>query len=207
VELMELILKESDRLDNIISDFLEFARMKRPNLSLVDMDKCLSEVMTLLGHSQNIHENIEINIDCDKDLERVPVDDEQIRQVFLNLANNAVEAMEEGGMLAIRATAARELLDVERGVEECVQIDFENNGPPILREALPHLFEPFFTTKAEGTGLGLAIAARIIESHRGIIRVESGEGYKTLFTVLIPVRGSGEENQEEEVLLETFACL
>jgi signal transduction histidine kinase len=150
---------------------------------------------------------MEINIDCEKELERVSVDDEQIRQVFLNLANNAVEAMMEGGMLTVRVSSARELLDVERGVEECVQIDFENDGPPIPKEAMPHLFEPFFTTKAEGTGLGLAIAARIVESHRGIIRVESGEGYKTVFTVLIPVRGSGEEHQEEELLLETFACL
>ena len=205
-ELMELILKESDRLDNIISDFLEFARMKRPNFSSIDVEKCLNEVLSLLKHSSAMNDEVEINVDCEKGLDRVPADDEQIRQVFVNLVNNAVEAMNEGGMMTVRISSAREQLDVENGTQDCVRIDFENNGQPIPEEALPHLFEPFFTTKTNGTGLGLAIASRIVESHNGIIRVENTDDCRTVFSVLMPVRASGAEETEDEVLLETFAC-
>ncbi len=205
-ELMELILQESDRLDNIISDFLEFARMKRPNFSSVDVGKCLNEILTLLGHSSAMHEGIKMNIDCERDLGRVSADDEQIRQVFLNLANNAVEAMNEEGTLTVRISSAHEQLVVGKGAEKCVRIDFENDGQPIPKEVMPHLFEPFFTTKTNGTGLGLAIAARIVESHRGIIKVESADDCKTVFSVLIPVRASGMEETEDKELLETFAC-
>ena len=206
-ELMELILQESDRLDNIISDFLEFARMKRPNFSSIDVEKCLKEVLTLLKHSSAMHGGVEINVDCEGSLERVMADDEQIRQVFVNLANNAVEAMNEGGMITVRISSAREQLDAEKEVEDCVRIDFENDGKPIPKEIMPHLFEPFFTTKTNGTGLGLAIAARIVESHNGIIKVENIDDCRTVFSVLIPVRASSAGEAEDEVLLETFACL
>jgi two-component system sensor histidine kinase PilS (NtrC family) len=206
IELMELILKESDRLDNIISDFLEFARMKRPNLSSIDIGKCLKDVLALLKHSSALHEGVKINVDCEMGLDRILADDEQIRQVFVNLANNAVEAMRERGMITVRICSATEQLEVGKDPEKCVRIDFENDGPPIPEEAMPHLFEPFFTTKTNGTGLGLAIAARIVESHKGIIKVESADGYNTVFSVLIPVRASGAEEREDELLLETFAC-
>ena len=180
--------------------------MKRPNFSMVDIGKCLNEVLALLKHSAAMNDGVEINIDCERDLERISADDEQIRQVFVNLMNNAVDAMNKGGMMTIRITSAREQLDVGKGKEDCVRIDFENNGQPIPKEVLPHLFEPFFTTKANGTGLGLAIASRIVESHNGIIKVESTDERRTVFSVLMPVRASDAEETEDVVLLETFAC-
>jgi two-component system sensor histidine kinase PilS (NtrC family) len=204
-ELMELIIKESDRLDNIITDFLEFARMKRPNLAPVDVRKCLNEVLTLLRHSSSMSCALDIRVECQEQMDRVLADDEQLRQVFLNLANNAVEAMEEGGTLRIRVTSAREQFDVESGLEECVRIDFENDCLPIPEDVLPHLFEPFFTTKENGTGLGLSIAARIVESHGGILRVDSLDGCKTVFSILMPMRTSGVEEFEDEVMSDTYA--
>ncbi len=208
-ELMDLIMKESDRLDNIITDFLEFARMKKPTLSSIDVEKCLREVVTLLRHSPIQEKRISIEVECRCPAARILADDEQIRQVFLNIMINACEAMGPRGLLSVAVTEVTTLLDEERVEENCIRIDFENDGPPIPADVLPRLFEPFFTTKEGGTGLGLAIAARIIESHGGQIKVESREGSSTLFSVFIPVTGQGAEQENPEGIeeLQTFACI
>ncbi len=208
-ELMDLIMKESDRLDNIITDFLEFARMKRPALSSIEVEKCLREVVTLLRHSSIQEKGVSIDIECRCPGARILADDEQIRQVFLNIIINACEAMDLHGELSVAITEVATQLDEERAEESCIRIDFENDGPPIPIDVLPRLFEPFFTTKEAGTGLGLAIAARIIESHRGQIKVESREGSPTLFSVFIPVTGRGAEQEDPEgmEIVQTFACI
>jgi len=208
-ELMDLILKESDRLDNIITDFLEFARMKKPAFSSIDVEKCLKEVVMLLRHSSIQEKNISIDIECACPGARILADDEQIRQVFLNIMINACEAMEPHGTLSIAIGNVRAQLDEERTEENCIRIDFENDGSPIPADVLPRLFEPFFTTKEGGTGLGLAIAARIIESHRGQIKVDSPKGSSTVFSVFIPVmsRQLEPECPEEIEILQTFACI
>jgi signal transduction histidine kinase len=87
--------------------------------------------------------------------------------------------------------------------EECVSIEFENTGPAIPEDVLPHIFEPFYTTKEGGTGLGLAIVARIVESHYGHVRVASAEGRGAVFSVVLPVYG-GCGARHEEVLQEEF---
>ena len=208
-ELMELIMKESDRLDNIISDFLEFARMKRPALSSIDVEKCLKEVVMLLRHSSMQKKRIAMDIECGCPGVRILADDEQIRQVFLNIMINACEALEPHGTISIAITEEKTQIDEEGIVEQFIRVDFENDGPPIPADVLPHLFEPFFTTKEGGTGLGLAIAARIIESHRGQIKVESSEGSSTLFSVFIPVQCAQPEQEYSERIevLQTFACI
>jgi len=208
-ELMDLIMKESDRLDNIITDFLEFARMKKPALSSIDVEKCLKEVVMLLRHSSIHKKRVAMDIECGCPGARILADDEQIRQVFLNIVINACEAMEPHGTLSIRITDVNTQLDEEGVEEDCIRIDFENDGPPIAVEVLPRLFEPFFTTKEGGTGLGLAIAARIIESHKGQIKVESSVGSSTVFSVFIPVRIEQleEEYPERIEVLQTFACI
>lgn len=208
-ELMDLIMKESDRLDNIITDFLEFARMKKPALSSIDVEKCLREVVMLLRHSSSQKKRVTMDIECGCPGARILADDEQIRQVFLNIVINACEAMEPHGKLSIRIRDINTQLDEEGIEEECIRIDFENDGPPIPFDVLSRLFEPFFTTKEGGTGLGLAIAARIIESHRGQIKVESSEGSSTIFSVYIPVRAERleQENPEQIEVLQTFACI
>jgi two-component system sensor histidine kinase PilS (NtrC family) len=208
-DLMDLIMKESDRLDNIITDFLEFARMKRPALSSIDIEKCLKEVVMLLRHSSIQKKRVSIDIECGCPGTRILADDEQIRQVFLNIMINACEAVEPHGKLSIAIADVHTQLDEERTEENCIRIDFENDGPPIPADVLPRLFEPFFTTKEGGTGLGLAIAARIIESHRGQIKVESSEGSTTLFSVFIPVLAEQLEQECPEGIevLQTFACI
>jgi two-component system sensor histidine kinase PilS (NtrC family) len=207
-ELMDLVIKESDRLDNIITDFLEFARMKKPAFTSVDVGKCLKEVVMLLRHSSMIKRKIALEIDCRIEGTRILADDELLRQVFLNIVINACEAMESGGRLSVVVDRITAQLCEKGEPEGCVRIDFENDGPPIPSGILPRIFEPFFTTKEGGTGLGLAIAGRIVESHGGLIRVESGEGSPTVFSILMPVAANGRAADEEnEGITQTLACI
>ena len=202
-KLMELVLNESDRLDRIITDFLEFARLRKPAFEPVDVERCLNEVLMLLRHSTDLNTNISIEITSNAPHACVNADDEQIRQVFLNLVINACEAIADGGRLAIRIDTVMKALREGSHTEECVSIEFENTGPAIPEDVLPHIFEPFYTTKEGGTGLGLAIVARIVESHYGHVRVASAEGRGAVFSVVLPVYG-GCGARHEEVFQEEF---
>jgi two-component system sensor histidine kinase PilS (NtrC family) len=202
-KLMDLVIKESDRLDRIITDFLEFARLKRPAFEPVDVEACLNEVLLLLRHSNDFNKAISIDVKGGAPHACVYADDEQIRQVFLNLIMNACEAMPGGGRLTIRIDGVIKALREGGCSEECVAIDFENTGSTIPQEVLPHIFEPFYTTKEGGTGLGLAIVSRIVESHFGHVRVTSAPGGGTLFSVILPVY-SGAGAKHETVFQEEF---
>ena len=202
-KLMDLVIKESDRLDRIITDFLEFARLKRPAFEPVDVEACLNEVLLLLRHSNDFNRGISIDVKGGAPHACVYADDEQIRQVFLNLIMNACEAMAQGGRLTMRIDGVIKALRDGGCPEECVAIDFENKGPAIPQDVLPHIFEPFYTTKEGGTGLGLAIVSRIVESHFGHVRVTSAAGGGTLFSVILPVY-SGAGVKREATLQEEF---
>jgi two-component system sensor histidine kinase PilS (NtrC family) len=207
-ELMDLIIRESERLDRIISDFLEYARLRKPSFTASDVDRCLGEIAMLLRNAVPSGEGMEIVIDCDLESARISADDEQIRQVFLNLGNNACEAMDEGGKLTLSVSRTVRRLSEERTDEECVEVRFHNDGPAIPEDVLPHVFEPFFTTRQGGTGLGLAIAARIVESHSGLIDVRSSEDGGTEFIVILPVRRDTDEETEKEIITdEQFAMV
>ena len=173
--LMELIVKESDRLDGIINDFLEFARLRPPTSDEVSVEQCLNEVVVLLSNNTGIDCSIGTEIDepCRNLLVRF--DEEQMKQVFLNLGINACDAMVDGGVLTI---GARLLAD------RSLCISFEDEGPGIREEARGLLFEPFYTTKEGGTGLGLAIANKIVEAHGGRIEVRNREEGGAEFSVI-----------------------
>jgi two-component system sensor histidine kinase PilS (NtrC family) len=186
-ELMDLIIRESDRLDRIITDFLEYARLRKPSFTPTDMDKCLWETTLLLKHAPNVSHNAKIHFDRETPGARIYADEEQIRQVLLNLGINACQAIGREGTLTISLNKVVTRLSENGHKEECVRIDFENDGPEIPEEVLPHVFEPFYTTREGGTGLGLAIAARIVESHSGLIKVRSAIKENTVFSVILPV--------------------
>jgi two-component system sensor histidine kinase PilS (NtrC family) len=176
--LMELITRESDRLDRIISDFLEFAGLRPPRRRMIPVSNCLEEVLALLQHNIDKSRGVDIDLDNRACEVYVNVDDEQLRQVFTNLAVNSCEAMPDGGNLRIVA-----------GQEEpgWVRIEFYDEGPGIDEEDVDRLFEPFFTTKVGGTGLGLAIANRIITAHGGRIDFKNRKDGGAGFTVVLPV--------------------
>ena len=203
--LMGLITKEAARLDNIITDFLEYARVRRPSFTSVDITRCVEEIVMLLEHSPVRRDTIAIRVRSGAKNLSICADDEQIRQVFMNLGMNACEAMREGGTLDITIDRVDARLGENDTCTECVRITFTNDGPPILDTVLPHIFEPFYTTKSSGTGLGLAIAARIVESHAGCIEVERTAAGTTEFSVVLPVyvtNGVRDKEIEAEQLVE-----
>jgi len=185
-ELMELVIKESDRLDRIITEFLEYARLKSPELKPVDLSQCLNEVLLLLKHSSNISDRIKISVDEKVSGLKLYADEEQIKEVFLNICLNACEAMKDEGNLRIEVDTHLET-GVDGEKEKYAVVSFVNDGPVIPENVLPHIFEPFYTTKETGTGLGLSIASRIVETHSGTIRVESSEKSGTTFSVYLPI--------------------
>ncbi len=182
--LMELIMRESDRLDRIISDFLDFAKIRQPRKMPARLDKCLSETMVLLKKNAEKSEGISIRLECAEDMPLVYMDDEQMRQVFMNLAVNSCEAMEKGGTLDVVAgpTGAGE-----------VRVAFCDSGPGIEAEGMERLFEPFFTSKDGGTGLGLAIANKIVAAHGGVIDYRNRDQGGAVFTITLPIIGTGEQ--------------
>ena len=174
--LMELIMKESDRLDRIISDFLEFARMRPRSRDNVVISQLIDDLLILLNANATLS-SIRTEV-----LHRTKnvvgrFDEEQMKQVLINLAINACEAMSNKGKLAIETSVDK---------DRWLKIVFRDEGGGISREARSRLFEPFFTTKEGGTGLGLAIANKIVEAHGGRIEVVSSEGSGAEFAVLLP---------------------
>ena len=187
--LMELIMKESDRLNKIINDFLEFARLRPPRRRPVEMGKCVDEVAALLANNPAARNGIDIRVvHADGEL-TVESDEEQMKQVVVNLAINACEAMTRGGKLAI---------ETRRTPDGQAKITVRDEGPGIGLEARARLFEPFFTTKEGGTGLGLAIANKIVESHGGTIETRNREEGGAEFSVVIPLRRARDKDRVAE---------
>ena len=175
-QLMEIILRESDRLNQIIADFLTYARPRAASFAQIDLREPLRETFTLLRHSPETRpEHI-----LEEDSPPVPVminaDMAQLKQVFWNLARNALHAMPGGGRL--RAELRRE------GARR-VRITFTDTGQGMTPEQVERLFEPF-SSSTGGTGLGLSIVYQIIRDHGGTINVRSLEGQGTTITIELP---------------------
>lgn len=200
--LMEIVLRETERLNTLISQFLQYSRPVPPSLEPVPARALLEEMVELLDASRP--EEVEIECEGPEGL-RVLADRDQLKAVIWNLAINGLQAMPKGGelKLSVRALTADEAQDwhsrcrKEEGSDKSrhpgeisvVEIAVSDSGEGILPSDQGRIFEPFFTTKTEGTGLGLATVHRVVEGHGGAIRVESREG-GTTFRLQLP--GSGE---------------
>ena len=175
-ELMEIILRESDRLNRIISDFLTYARPRSIVQSKVDVGELLQQTFTLLRNSSEIHKSHVIEAKTPEDPVLTNADSEQLRQVFWNLARNALNAMPQGGTLnAVVAVNSNKRL----------RIIFDDTGRGMSPEQVEHLFEPFSSTTG-GVGLGLSIVYQIIRDHGGTINVRSREGKGTTIAIELP---------------------
>lgn len=173
---LKIIEQESLRAKEIVNQLLEFARKRSIQISDVNLNMLMKEVLQLAS-LQLKHENITIE-ERYGDIPTIKGDHNQLKQVFLNLINNAIFAMAGGGVLTIRTGK----------MDDEVYVDVEDTGHGIPPDILPRIFEPFFTTKKEkGTGLGLSISYRIIESHGGRIEVKSEVNKGTRFTVILPI--------------------
>jgi PAS domain S-box-containing protein len=170
-----VIKQEIDRLDRVIKALLDFGRPSKPTLVHADLNEVLDDVVLFTTRFAS-QSDVTIESRLEPDLPRVLGDPDQLKQVFLNLVTNAVQAMERTGGTIIIET---------HGDRDYVEVTVSDDGPGISERDLPKVFDPFFTKRAEGTGLGLTIVHRIIDEHDGHIEVESGPG-GTVFTVTLP---------------------
>ncbi|HSS01099.1 MAG TPA: ATP-binding protein, partial [Kofleriaceae bacterium] len=171
VELLDIIVEEANRLNNVVTRFLDYARSERPGregAGKVDLNQVVRKTVQLL--QQELPRSIELRVRIDEMLPSIAGDPESLMQVFLNLGQNALHAMPDGGVLEILTTRRRRS---RLGYGQFAEVRFRDNGIGIPRDRLKKLFIPFYTTKQKGTGLGLAISHRIINQHGGTIEVRS----------------------------------
>lgn len=173
--LMEIILKESDRLNNIIVNFLSYARPGAAEFVEVDLDETLQDTLTLLRHSPDVREDHVIDADL-KPL-KIVGDPTQLKQIFWNLSRNALQAMPEGGTLSV---------GLQGLANNRARITFQDTGRGMSSEQVEKLFEPFSESTTGGTGLGLSIVYQIVKDHNGVINVRSRESAGTTITIDLP---------------------
>jgi two-component system, NtrC family, sensor histidine kinase PilS len=176
-DLMDIILRESDRLNKIITNFLSYARPGVSNFSETDVCDSIRDTFTLLRHSPDVKETHLVEADLPDEPVIISADPTQLKQIFWNLARNAIQAMPEGGKFRV----ALELVPINR-----VKITFEDTGIGMAPEQVEQLFEPFSNSASGGTGLGLSIVYQIVRDHGGSINVRSHEGEGTVITVELP---------------------
>ncbi len=189
-EFFGILLKEVDRLNDVLTNFLSFARPVSPHLAPVDVRAILTAVEGLIS-GQARRRQVQIFTSFHSGPSRVMADETLLKQACLNIMLNALEAMPEGGDLTIATQLGPGSAASQAGDRpEWVEVVFDDTGPGIAEEHLGRIFDPFFTTKQDGTGLGLAITHRIIEGHHGTIRVMSQRGKGTTFVVSLPLEGA-----------------
>jgi len=185
--LMDIAIREATRLDAIITEFLQYARPPALDLAEHNINKILAETLDLVQHEARNRKRITIATSLAGGALLAQVDQNQMRQVFWNLATNAFDAMPDGGNLTI--TTGSRHVDAAGRKGDVVEIAFQDTGEGIVPENLDKIFLPFFTTKKEGSGLGLAAVHRIVDLHGGWIKVESQRQQGTRFVVCLPRSG------------------
>jgi len=173
------ILQSVDRCRTITQRLLGFARRMDISVELLNLNEVIEEVLGFL-EKEALHRNIDLQLNLAQDLPRIASDRGQLQQVFLNILNNAFDAVRDGGQVAITSFET----DIDT-----VGVSVQDNGQGMTQDTMAHLFEPFFTTKkGYGTGLGLSITYGIVKKLGGDIRVSSQFGVGTTFTVFLPKR-------------------
>jgi len=175
-----------EHLNKIVEQILDFARTTEPKLSPVNLNDLVEELGLLVRHKL-ANQNIKLRRDLQSILPPVMGDAPQLEQAFLNLILNAAEAMPDGGMLTIKSCEIRQSRSSAQPTH--VTVEFKDTGKGMSEELQKHAFTAVLsTTKAKGTGLGLAIVGRIIETHRGEIRIKSKIGHGTSIIITLPVK-------------------
>jgi two-component system sensor histidine kinase HydH len=175
LEFADILIKEVDRLNKVLEDFLRFARPEPVEHGRFSPNKAIEEVLELT-RQQALSNRVEVEVDLAEDIE-IPGRGEQIQQALLNLVLNALQVMPDGGQLKVSSTVHGNV----------VGIHVSDSGPGIAMEDRERIFNPFVTTRDSGTGLGLAITQRIIQGHDGHIHLESMLGHGSSFTLCLPV--------------------
>ena len=178
----KLVEREILRLERIVNDFLQFARPTEPELATVPADLPLQEVQLFLA-PQLEKANIQLVREACAPM-RIRVDPAQVKQVLINLVQNAADSIGRDGKITLRARRDRKSLP--NGETDVVILEVADTGRGIPPEVEKRLFDPFFTTKDNGTGLGLSIAAGIVQKHGGLLQYQTRVNYGTTFGIVLP---------------------
>ena len=174
-ECIDIMDKECQRLNNLLTSFLDYARPRPPKLLEIDIPSVLDSVIGLVSHTLD-QKSITLRKETALQLPVLECDPEQLKQVLVNLLINAIQASSEGGEILLQARI--------RGSDLLIQIRDQGSG--VSAEDLDRIFDPFFTTKENGTGLGLSVAYQIIEQLQGTLRAERNSDRGMTFTVSLP---------------------
>lgn len=177
---IEIILSELERINMIVNEFMVLAKPQVSKPSLANFNRLLEDVVTLTS-TQAVINNVNIEQLHADALPSILCEENQIKQVFLNIIKNAIEAMPQGGLITIQSN-----IEHEETEKPTLKIIVSDTGTGISKERLANLGEPFYTTKEKGTGLGLMVSMRIIRAHGGDITFASEEGLGTTVTVMLP---------------------
>ncbi len=186
LEFLDIIQKESWRLNRLLNRFLNFARPREPELQAVSVGELLDSVISLARHVDGSG-RLELKKEIDPTLSTVECDPEQMKQVLLNLVMNAVQAMPCGGTVVLAA---------RRG-EAGIVIDVEDHGTGIRQDNVERVFDPFFTTKDAGTGLGLSVAHQIVTQHGGSLTIPRNSTDGSTFRISLPWVAAHQHGQEQ----------
>ena len=181
-QLMDIVLRESERLNDTIKSFLAYARPQRVTLTRLDIRRVVQDTATLLRNSSDVREEHVVAVDLPPQPVWFDADENQIKQIVWNLATNGLRAMPSGGRLVMSAK-----VELENGVEE-LTITISDEGCGIPPSELDQLFQPFRSSFDKGTGLGLAIVHRIVTDYNGAIQVSSTVDSGTTVRVRLPMR-------------------
>ena len=186
-EFLDVIVEEVNRLNGVVTEFLDYARPLKQSFGTVDINEVVGRTIRLIQNE--LPPALTLSVDLAAALPPVEGEPEQLKQVLINLVQNGIQALgSRGGIIRVRTRGPEPLPDL-RGGAEFVELEVTDDGPGIPTEQQPHIFVPFYTTKQKGTGLGLAICQRIVKNHGGSISVQSRVGEGTTFVVRLPALG------------------
>ncbi|MBN1209116.1 MAG: GAF domain-containing protein [Myxococcaceae bacterium] len=184
-EFLGVIVEEVNRLNGVVTAFLDYARPLKQSFGPTDLNEVVTRTMRLIQN--DVPKQIELAVQLDLTVARVDADAEQLKQVLINLVQNAVQAMGTAAGRITVGTMKHDRFGEFRGnMNEFVEVRISDTGPGIPLDQHQHIFVPFFTTKQKGTGLGLAICQRIVKNHGGSISVQSKPGEGCTFIVRLP---------------------
>jgi signal transduction histidine kinase len=176
---LNIIIKETQRCKTIIQGLLEFARDREPQMVSSNVNDIIENALGIVDNEFHLR-HVAKEVHLAKDIQKTMLDDNQIEQVLINLLLNAMQAVEENGVVTVKSA-----VDLEK---KRIRIEITDNGCGIAAKDIKKIFDPFYSTKIKGTGLGLAVSYGIVENHQGDIRAFSIPGEMTRFTVELPIR-------------------
>ena len=179
---LNTIIQEVDRLNKLVVQVLDFAKLKKPNLTPFSLNDLIRKIVELFKLEIK-DKQIKFSLELSPDISQIQADEDQVRQILMNVIINAIQAIPKEGEIKIKTEKA-----LLKG-EPAIKLIIEDSGIGITEKDFSQIFDPFFSTKERGSGLGLSIVYKLVEGHQGEIKVESKEGKGTKFVIFLPQKG------------------